>query len=57
MRYCYRTMSTHAKKSGMNTATGIGSGALLGAMVGGPIGAVAGAILGGLVGYSTEDEK
>ena len=38
----------------MNTAAGIGSGAVLGAIVAGPPGAVVGAILGGLIGHSTE---
>ena len=38
----------------MNTAAGIGSGAVLGAIIAGPPGAAVGAILGGLVGYSSE---
>ena len=41
-------------KSGMNTAGGIGAGAVLGALVAGPIGAIAGGILGAILGYSTE---
>lgn len=56
----YGTMSTYKqekKKNGMNTATGLGSGALLGALIGGPIGAVLGAIFGGAIGYSTENES
>lgn len=51
------TMSTYKqekKMSGMNTATGIGSGALLGALIGGPIGAILGAVFGGAIGYSKE---
>lgn len=38
----------------MNTAAGLGSGAVLGALIAGPPGAVVGAFLGGLAGYSTE---
>lgn len=48
------TYEQKKKKNGMNTATGIGSGALLGALIAGPPGAVVGALVGGAIGYSAE---
>ena len=43
------------KKSGMNTAGGMGAGALIGALVAGPPGAVVGGLLGAALGHSTEE--
>ena len=41
----------------MNTAGGMGAGAVLGALVGGPLGAVVGGALGAILGYATEEQK
>ena len=43
------------KKSGMNTAGGMGAGAVIGALVAGPPGAVFGGLLGAALGRSTEE--
>ena len=43
--------------NGMNTAGGMGAGAVLGALVGGPIGAVIGGAIGATLGYVTEKQE
>ena len=43
------------KKSGMNTAGGMGAGAVIGALVAGPHGAIVGGLLGAALGHSTEE--
>ena len=43
------------RKSGMNTAGGMGAGAVIGALVAGPPGAVVGGLLGAALGRSTEE--
>ena len=43
------------KKSGMNTAGGMGAGAVIGALVAGPPGALIGGLFGAALGRSTEE--
>ena len=50
-------MKDKNKPNGMNTAGGMGAGAVLGALVGGPIGAVIGGTLGAILGYTTEEQE
>ena len=59
LRSLYRTepyfpVMNEKNKTGMKTAGGIGSGAMLGAIIAGPLGAIVGGILGALIGYAAE---
>lgn len=43
------------KRSGMNTASGMGAGAVIGALVAGPPGAIVCGLIGAAIGNSTEE--